>query len=128
MQQKANHLLNHSMRVIVYIAFFAVQTFYNFDTVGAPAAAGKPYFSTSDKHSTGSVEKTPLHRGQNHKFRLNKRFAPKYVSLSNAPLLEHPHPVSKKTGSGFYADVFIPFSLLVHGSLRGPPALPDTTA
>jgi hypothetical protein len=98
----------------VYIIFFTVQVFFNFDsTVDS-------IYSSSDYSKTCSFKK-PIHSSQKANFRLNKRFQPKSILLCHSLNMEVPtkcvRVIQPITG---YMNL-LPVPTNANQSLRGPP-------
>jgi hypothetical protein len=110
--------------LVVYISFFTVQLFYNFDIASHPgniitSASFQKNEVLKNNHAVAKKAAFPSEKKEN--FRLNKRYQPRTVVCCDAFVLK---PVTCFVFSKqhvHYSTGFIPFSIPRAHSLRGPP-------
>jgi hypothetical protein len=109
---------------VLYLIFFAVQVFYNYDIV---QASGK-HFGTSIFQAAGTTrhaafeKHTDSGKKQQSKIRLNKRFQPATAPAVNAFSISAPICYTTASRPPAYSSPYIATPLLLTGTLRGPPA------
>ena len=111
--------------LILYISFFIVQLFFNFDI--ANTSKNTTLFSCNKIVATGRhsfvIKKTNTAKDQKQALRLNKRFKPQVI-LAYTPFdIKSPVYYLGEKPFGFYASVFIPASFLFPQFFRGPPVV-----
>lgn len=106
--------------LLLYISFFIVQLFYNFDIAGRPADTASIVLHTSS-HQT--LKKATVPANKKISFRMNKRYHPQ-PAVSCDPFIIEPvicYVTSKL--HVHYSTGFIPSSTPPARPLRGPPAV-----
>jgi hypothetical protein len=128
MNRKRTNLLFYLARLpflFLYVSFFAVQLFFNFDIANNPGSitCGSLYKTASVGHQYASVHKTNPAKDKKPSIRLNKRFSPKDIPAYNPFIVQS--PVYYLTEKLFVAapGVFIPATFLLSQSFRGPPVV-----
>ena len=126
MRNKQQHIFFWMAKLpllLLYISFFTVQLFYNFDIANHSVNATQNSIQKTAKQKDGqaTVKKTNSSSEKKTSFRLNKRYHPQPAIVCNTlvykPLI---CPISSKLHI-HYSSVFIPSSLPSAHSLRGPP-------
>jgi hypothetical protein len=123
-QTQLNKIISIGLHTAVYLAFFLVQLFFNFEIASNAKMSFQKTSSLSIAKSSGaSVRHSAAHPDKKTTFRLNKRFQPQAAPVcvlftTKAPVRYIP---SKFTNAyyGYFIPVVTPCSL----SLRGPPVV-----
>jgi hypothetical protein len=106
--------------LLLYISFFIVQLFYNFDIASRPADTAS---ISLHKNNPETVKKATIPAGKKISFRMNKRYHPQPAVTCNLIIIK---PVICYVTSKLhvhYSTGFIPSSTPPAHSLRGPPAV-----
>jgi hypothetical protein len=111
--------------LFLYVSFFIVQLFFNFDIAGnsKEKLSSVSVIQTAFGHGTSGIAQTKSRNEKPNKVRLNKRFEPKAITVQQVSSIKPPvHTViiEKIERVPF---VFIPASFLCSASFRGPPAV-----
>src|SRR5450432_4441670 len=104
--------------LFLYVSFFIVQLFYNFDIANHPSGASFIAFHTSNQQT---VNKGTTPADGKLSFRLNKRYHPQPAITCIAVIIK---PVVCYVSSKLhvhYSSGFVPSSTPPAHSLRGPP-------
>jgi hypothetical protein len=112
MNKQTHKILFHALLFCVYVVFFSVESFYNFE--------GQPQDKAVFRYSV--VKSTPLHSSTCHGFRLNKRYHPEVISPCPVVSPEAPKWRHIPVRLGSPGDRLLPDLAIIHYSLRGPPA------
>ena len=111
--------------LFLYISFFAVELFFNFDfgnNSGTPTFL-LSYSNVASRHSFAGKEKTNKAKEKKQTTRLNKRFEPQTILAYNRTDIKSPVYFLETKTFLFYSDVCIPASFLLPQSFRGPPVV-----
>jgi len=111
--------------LLLYISFFAVQLFYNFDIANHPEHIAGASFQKNaiGKNSHVIVKKGSLPNDKKTNFRLNKRYQPRDVVTCNSFIIKPLVCFVTSKLHVHYSNGFIPSSLPTARSLRGPPVV-----
>ena len=124
MHSKANKIFSVTLLSLVYIAFFAVQFFFNFDfPAGSGFASVNPFASSSVLQYQPGITKAAGHSSKKISFRLNKRFQPQSLPACDVVITEAPERYICSVAPLCYHKVFITACILINRTLRGPPVV-----
>lgn len=107
--------------LILYLAFFTVQLFFNFDIANN---SNKPaLYKIQPGNHFSVVKKINTEKEKKQTTRLNKRFKPQ--AILTCYQLSIKSPSYRLWGKTFVpnADIFIPATFLLSQSFRGPPVV-----
>jgi hypothetical protein len=112
--------------LVLYISFFTVQLFFNFDIATAQPANGTSvsfHQNSKGKNNLSVVRKAGFPSDKKVTIRLNKRYQPR-TAITCSPLIVQPIIclISSKLHVHYSAG-FIPSSIPPAHSLRGPPVV-----
>jgi hypothetical protein len=126
MNNKKHNISSYFIRVSVlflYVSFFIVQLFFNFDIANHSNANTFLSFNKSAAYQSLSILKANKEKGKKQTIRLNKRFEPKAIPAYNI-IIEKPslcYLETKPFVSNSFVVVHAPF--LLSQSFRGPPVV-----
>ncbi len=124
MKLKANKSLSLILQSAVYLAFFSVQFFYNFDGQGhSKVIPGVVSASVSSSKANVSLEKSKGNSTQKVNFRLNKRFQPKQLAESISLDTAAPYQYLVSPKLGLFCSQYLPSNIHNSHTLRGPPSV-----
>ena len=109
--------------LFLYISFFAVELFFNFDFGNNSGTTTflLSYNNAAVRHCFTGKEKTNKAKDKKQTTRLNKRFEPQTILAYNRIDIKSPVCFLETKTFLFYSDVCMPASFLLSQSFRGPP-------
>ncbi len=128
MRNKQQHIffwLAKMPLLLLYISFFTVQLFYNFDIANHAATNAAISIHKVAKQQSGqsTVKKAAESPDKKTSFRLNKRYHPQPAIVCNTVVYKPLICLVSSKLHVHYSSGFIPFSLPSAHSLRGPPSV-----
>jgi len=111
--------------LLLYMSFFVVQLFYNFDIVSHVSIASCKAVQKSDAktNSQASIKKAAAPADRKAGFRLNKRYHPQPAITCNTVAVKPLVCCVSSKLHVHYSRGFIPSSFPPAHSLRGPPSV-----
>jgi hypothetical protein len=123
-RQNISLLYNKVFALFLYIAFFGVQLFFNFDTGKGPVTTIQYYsYSSQNSSALSHIKQTNKNNRKQITVRLNKRFQPESTLVLNTISIKTPVCYIEKANKFIPFDQYIPTSNLLTKCLRGPPAV-----
>jgi hypothetical protein len=108
--------------LLLYLSFFAVQLFYNFDIASHPAnTASISIHNNKQKDSRSTVKKAASTPDKKISFRLNKRYQPQAAITCKPIIIKQVVCYVNSKLHVHYSSGFIPAEFPPAHSLRGPP-------
>ena len=123
MDIKKNKVGSTAVLAFVYIAFFAVQLFFNFDlSSNAIVCYGKTPSAVASNKLQAAVHLLTHKHSKKPVFRLNKRFQPQNLPSCNYAVTNAPVLFLAALPAAAYCNVILPADYVITLSLRGPPS------
>jgi len=111
--------------LLLYLSFFTVQLFYNFDIAGHAADTIYASLQKSDakKKEIASIKKDTAPTEKKLGFRLNKRYQPQAAITCNPLIIKQVVCYVSSKLHVHYCSGFVPSSFPPAHALRGPPVV-----
>jgi hypothetical protein len=109
--------------LILYLAFFTVQIFFNFDIAQKTTVAQKTYGAISVSSDRENIKQVSSKSLPTSKIRLNKRFQPSTIPIIFHDLVIVPVAYSELKLTSLSEGNLYAFAYLATHTLRGPPVI-----
>jgi len=124
MVKRTYRIVFHALIFLVYIVFFSVQSFFNFEGLSGSQDVSRYCSLLCATSKTGTAAKSqPLHSPSAHKIRLNKRFHQENMPPCDVISIVIPERYIPLQTPDYYKDVILPSVIRVNHPLRGPPVV-----
>jgi hypothetical protein len=124
MVKKTYRIVFHTLILLVYVAFFSVQSFFNFEGLSGSKDVFQYCAQLCAASRTGTLaQNQPLRSSAGHKIRLNKRFHQENMPPCDVISIVIPERYIPLQTPDYYKDDFLPCVIRVNHPLRGPPVV-----
>lgn len=123
-KKNISSILSKAFVLLLYVAFFGVQLFFNFDTGNnADSNAFYSYQGFAGNIYSHTIKQTNRTKNKKATVRLNKRFQPESIPAWNTILIKAPVCYIQTRIRNLPTDQHFSTSDLLTRSLRGPPVV-----
>jgi hypothetical protein len=122
--KKTYQIVFHTLIFLVYVVFFSVQSFFNFEGQSSSQDVSQYCSLLRAASSAGTVAKgQPLRSSAGHKTRLNKRFHQENMPPCDVISIVIPERYIPLQTPDYYKGIDLPSAVRVTHPLRGPPVV-----